>query len=234
MPLITATQAAEKLGVSKRQLHADVRNGLLRQRFPTGASTSPNIPLYDSNEIEQLIEIKKKGLSLPRVAMMAQKAYLTALSVERSLQQIKDIVGIDLQLPDLSEEGVVALHDQATQALQSKHVITPKAVRRWAKTFYVLGPAYFMALEQYLGLEDPWVTYYNLATRIFQEMPVAEIRASSELVAIYGTFQTSYIVMQQSMFFYAQMRYGKRVAYKLFPDATGDMHEEMLALTAVD
>jgi hypothetical protein len=232
MALIPADEAARILGVTKRQLHSNVRSGLLRAHYPTGASVHPSRPLYDADEVAELADIKRRGLSLAEVAMMAHRSYLLSRQLSRAVQRLMDIVGIDLELPDLSREAVSSLHLEVRDAYASLTPLVPKDVLRWAKAFYVMGEEYFAAVEEYLCLDEPWKAYLDLASKIMDGMPSKEVRASTELQAIYGTFQTSRLILRQSAYFYVRERHGKVLAAKMFPDVKGDMHEDMLALTA--
>jgi hypothetical protein len=226
MSLIPADKAASILGVNKRQLSRDVQNGLLRQHYPTGASASPARPLYELEEVVAYADIKKRGLSFAEVAMLAYRSHLGNLRNERVLARLTNVMGIDLELIELTEENIRALHKAAEESYDS--FMTPNEILRWARTFFMMGEEYFEAAQMYLDLEDPWDIYIRLAERVFMEAPYEALRQDPSLNDIYQTFSDARIVLRQAAFFYVRQHHGHTLAVRLFPDASGDMHDELV------
>jgi len=226
MALLQTKEAAKLLGVSLRQFQRDVRTGLVRQHFTNGKAR----PKYDSEEVRELAKIKRNGLSYRQVAMMSQRAWLSCRRVEKELQQIKDLLGIDAQLPDLSEEGVEYLHAKALEDLQNPRVKRPDEVQWWSRTFCALGPEYFEAVEKYQSVPHSYITYIKLAGKMLEDMPTHAIRQNGDLLLVYGGLKSARLALIRSAFFYVYSRDGERKALEIFPDVEGSFHQQMLAL----
>lgn len=226
MEYIDIDEVMKILVVSRRQIQKDVQIGMLRQHFPNGHQK----PMYEREEVMALLGLKRRGMSFRLSAMLSKQAFLTSKRTERRLQLVEDILGIDRQLPDLSESSVLMMHAKATDALKSTNVLKPEEVRAWYKFFLTVGPEYFEAVELYTGNDEPYVTYVELTKKMFREMPLRALQKDEELQLIYGGLKAGRNAMFRSAFFYTYMRHGRREAMRVFPDID-DFHEQMLALS---
>jgi hypothetical protein len=227
MDLITPNEARALLGVSRRQFCRDIKAGLIKRYFPEHQKRAK----YSLEEVKELTKIKKKGCSYKESTMMAQRAYFGLKRMERIVQQLIDAIGLNVQLPDLSEENVAQLHAKAKEDLTNPRALKPAEVLWWANTFRTLGSEYFEAVALFLRVDEPYRPYVELGAKLFKDMPLHAVRNNPDLLFIYGNLKTARQILERSAFFYAHGRFGKRTACTLFPDMEGSFHEQMLALS---
>jgi hypothetical protein len=226
MDYIDVNEVQKILVVSRRQIQKDVQIGMLQQYFPE----SRHKPMYDREEVVALLGLKRRGMSFRLSAMWAKVAMIVSKRTERRLQLIEDILGIERQLPDLSEGSVLMMHAKAIDDSKSTHALKPEEVRAWYKFFLTVGPEYFEAVELYTGNDEPYIPYVELTKKMFKDMPVHALQKNEELQLIYGGLKAGRNAMFSSAFFYTYMRHGRREAMRVFPDID-DFHEQMLALS---
>lgn len=226
MRYIDVDEVMRILTVSRRQVQKDVQIGMLRQHFPNGYHK----PMYEYDEVMALLDLKRRGMSFRLSAMLSKQAFLISKRTERRLQLIEDILGIDQQLPDLSEENVLLMHARAIDDEKSTRVLKPEEVRTWYKFFLTVGPEYFEAVELYTKSDEPYLPYVLLTKKMFKDMPVHAVQKDEELQLIYGGLKAGRNALFHSGFFYVYMRHGRREAMRVFPDID-DFHEQMLALS---
>jgi hypothetical protein len=226
MDYIDVEEAQRILVVSRRQIQRDVEIGMLRQHFPNGAQK----PMYDREEVEALLSLKRRGMSFRLSAMLSKQAFLTYKRTERRLQLIEDILGIDRQLPDLSEGSVLMMHARVVDDAKSERALKPEEVQAWYRFFLTVGPEYFEAVELYTGNDEPYLPYVELTKKLFKDMPIHAIQKDESLLLVYGGLKAGRNAMFRSAFFYTYMRHGRRKAMQEFPDIE-DFHEQMLALS---
>lgn len=224
MNLINSEEASQILAVNKSRLHQMTREGLIRARPVRGAN------MYDPNEVYQLKEIRASDITLVEVAARAARAEMTAYRLERQVTQLINVIGADIPSADITPEAVVAQHLKVEDELASHIPLSVDGVLLWAQTFQSLSEQYFHVVADQFLLEKPWKPYVKLSNKFIRAMPHTRLRRDLELYVAYNYLELARRSMRQAMFFYAFTTYGKRLAYSEFPEAYGDVHEDVMTM----
>jgi DNA-binding transcriptional MerR regulator len=227
MELISSEEAAEILGVTSHRLVQLTREGMLRSKLVSGANK------YDPNEVHKLKQIREANLSLAEVAARAARAEMTAYRLERVVTQLLSVIGADLPSADITPEAVVSLHLKVEDAIKTIRTLNVEDVMFWAQTFQSLSEEYFHVVAKEFETEEPWVKYLELSSKLLKLSPFAKLRNDLELHTAYNFLEMSRRSMRQTMFFYVRTTSGKRLAYKLFPEALNDLHADVMSMVSL-
>lgn len=227
MQLITSEEAAEILGVDKSSVTRMTRDGLLR------AKLAGNANMYDPSEVHQLKTIRETNLSLAEVAARAARAEMAAYRLERQVTQLLSVIGADIPSLDVTPEAVVSLHLRVQDAVQLTGVPSVDDVMSWAQTFQALSEEYFHVVADQFHTDEPWAPYLELSSKLIRDIPHVKLRNDLELNIAYNYLEMARRTMRQTMFFYVRTTSNKRIAYRLFPEALADVHEDVLAMVSV-
>lgn len=227
MELISSEEAAEILGVNRRQVTQLTRDGLLRSKLVGNAN------MYDPNEVHQLREIRASSLTLAEVAARAARAEMTAYRLERQVSQLLDVIGANIPSADIQKDAVVALHLKVEDALKDKGIPTVEDLMYWAQTFQSLSEEYFHVVAKEFETEEPWTPYLNLSNQLLRKTPYARLKTDLELSTAHNFLEMARRGMRQVMFFYVRTTSNKRIAHRLFPESLNDVHEDVLAMVSL-
>ncbi len=227
MELISSEEAASILGVTRRQVTQLTRDGLLRAKLVGNAN------MYDPSEVHQLKEIRASNLTLPEVAARAARAEMTAYRLERQVSQLLDVIGANIPSADLDKDAVIALHLKVEDELKAASVPTVADLMFWAQTFQSLSEEYFHVVAKELSTEEPWASYLQLSNQLLKRMPQKFLKSDLELSTAYNYLEMTRRGLRQVMFFYVRATANKRLAYRLFPESLGDVHEDVLAMVSM-
>lgn len=218
MAQLSAAEAADILGVSDRQLYRYTEDGLIQQ--------APG-RTFDPNEVYALKQIKSEKMTLEKLAIIAQRAYLQSKQQERLISWLMAAIGCDGALLSLEKEDLQSLQDKVERELdRDTFIYSAEEVFEWSRTFQLMGEEYFEALSIFLGSERPWQAYSKLAATMLKHRPEKE---DPELMSAYRTLSLARTTMRQAAYFFAYINYGKHVAYSLFPESKGDFHQKVMA-----
>lgn len=227
MDLITSEQAAEILGVTTGRVRQMLRDGYLRSRLVGQAY------MYDPNEVHQLKEIRKTGVTLVEIAARASRAEMIAYRLERQVTQLLNVIGADIPSVDLRQEAVVALHLKVEDASKSTRIPSIDELLEWAQVFQGLNEQYFHEVEQEFLTDEPWKPYIKLSNNLAKSMPQERLRKDLELNTAYNYLEMSRKHLRQVVFFYVRTTSNKRIAYRVIPEAANDFHEDVFNLLSV-
>lgn len=227
MQYITAKEAAEILNITVRQLHREVRKGMLRQLYPKGYKT----PYYDPEEVSILHTLRKKKISLPEVASLAQQAHMRVMHLEKLVEQLIKAVGADIPHLPLDKESVTALWYKAQQALEEPHRHTLKEILEWSGIFSSIGEEHLMAIESHMTIADPYKVFVELGVRMFKEYPYNHDQDPGTS-SVFRMLNVSRDKLRRAIWSYVSLSSdgGKFLACKMFPKSRGDVHDDILAL----
>jgi hypothetical protein len=222
---IKAKEAADILGFSVRQLSTEVRRGMLKQHFPSGRRT----PYYDAEEVSELAELRKKKISLPEVAAMAQRAHMQSLRQEKLTRQLMTAIGADIPNLPLDREYIVSLWYKLLDDLQAPRRHTLREVLEWSGIFSSLGEEHLQAIETFVGIEEPWKPFAELSMRLYAESPT-NLRNDPASDSVYRLLNVARDKLRHTMKIYMALKKGTVLANKMFPKAGEDVHNDILAL----
>lgn len=229
--LLTTIEASEVLGVSPRRLANLVKQGLIA---PVGMPAAPGRPAtYDANEVAALAKIREDRLSLAAVAMNAERAIQKVQQLERLVHRLAAVVDLRARTLDLDEDSVRSLH---LRVEDEQDALTPPSandILQWASTFQAIGIEYYQCVEKYLGVEEPWEPYLALAAKLLIEVSRDAYKVSLDMQAAKSALKMAQTSLYQASFLYAQQQKGKHEAYRIFPAAAGDMHQDIVSLGLV-
>lgn len=226
MELISSEEAAEILGVDRRQVTRLTKDGMLRAKLISGAN------MYDPNEVLQLREIRSTNLSLVEVAARAARAEMTAYRLEQQVSKLLDVIGANIPSADVRKDAVVALHLRVEDELKNKSPVTVGDLMFWAQTFQSLSEEYFHVVAKEFETEAPWKPYLDLSNLLLQKTPHARMRTDLELSTAHNYLELARRGMRQVMFFYVNTTSNKRIAHRLFPESLKDVHEDVLSMVS--
>lgn len=224
MNLISLTEAAKILGVSKKQVQRKVSGGLLKAHY-LGRYT-----LFNPNDVYELSELENSGLSFTQIALMAKKAHMSAIRSERIVDRLIALLEFDYPIISLDKADVVSLHIRTEDALKQVTSYSLKEVTEWTRVFLAIGEEYFEAIAEYTKSEEPWEPYVKLAQKISLDAPREDILHDREVRIIYGCLSKARTSVRQTAFFYIQSKFGMSIARRLFPESKADVHEDILSI----
>lgn len=227
MDLISSEEAAKILGVTKNYLHHMSRDGYLRSHL-VGQSY-----LYDPNEVHELKEVRKNGITLAEVAARASRAEMIAYRLERQMSRLLNIIGADIPSVDLRPEAVVALHLKIEDASTCTRIPSIEELLEWAHIFQSLNEQYFHEIEREFLTDEPWKLYIKLSNNLAKNMPFDKLRNDLELTTAYNYLEMSRKHLRQVIFCYVRTTSNKRIAYRVIPEAANDFHEDVMSLLSV-
>lgn len=225
MEYIKASEAAQLLCITERQLRREVTKGVIRQHFPKGR----RIPYYDPDEVAVLSEMRSRKMSLAEIAAIAQRTAIQQMRLEKLVQQILQATGADIPLIPVDRESVVALYLKAQDAQEQKRRHSVQEVAEWAGIFSSLGEEHFVAIETYFGVEEPWKVFNLLSRRLYVEYPLA-LQDDPGALTVFRLLNVSRDRMRRTMWAYVATTHSRTLANKLFPKAQGDVHDDITAL----
>lgn len=229
--LITAKEAAGILDCTTNQLRRIARQGSLQVRFDNGQVRGN--ARYKRSEVNALAEIREKKLSLPQVAAMAQRAYVSSRALETRVERLLEVMNIDIPRLPLDKQSVQSMyvHIEDTLAMDPL-ILSPEDVYEWAKRLYGMGEEYFGLIEKYCGDNEPWQKPLKLARKISLDAPNAHIDRQSD--EAYSRFEFARKSLRHAAYFYVREGHGKPIASRLFPETIGDVNQKIMAMMFAD
>jgi len=225
--LIDGYEAGKLLGISKQQVYALVRTGMLRPQYTREKGLNKPL-LFHPEEISAVAEVRsKKGLSVHQIAGQAARAYAVSRQLERRVELLESFLGRKSWPLDMCEEGVISLYAQAQDAQQSPPTDIG-GVMEWARIFIAMGEEYLDLTEAFTGDENCWEVYKNLADIMVIATPFDRLSFDKELEAAYGYLNVGSRNLRATSFFYIRNRFGRREAQRSIESE--DVHEEVLSL----
>jgi len=221
--LVSHKEAASMLGVTVRALRWVLQNGALQRSEVAG-----KVRLTDVSDLARHIS---KGFDLPRVASLTIKALVSANRAERRLDFIEELMGIERDQLELTEEAVATLH-QNTKDLLLEYTDDLEAdeVMEWARTFANITEEYLKAVQYMLDDDEPWHAYISAAQKLYVHAPRSRFWARKDLESAYAYLGSARRHLRQVAYFYIRHS-GKRtkaIANQLFPEMQGEEVDEQI------
>lgn len=184
--LLSVEEVAEILEVTPKHVHALTRRGLLRAYHPEGrALNSPRLYRPDQVEAYRLARDSEHRIDLPVTYNKALQAEVLALTLERRVEQLETLLGLDVPKLLYNETAIRSLFSNVQEALECPPT-APLEIQRWTRVFLGIHPEVFELVERYVGHPRPWEPFENLGRAIrdgFPEEPTAEVRELYKLLA---------------------------------------------------
>ena len=215
-PSVSLREAAKILKVSWMQVRAWGARGLLERSWE-GKELR-----FRLDEVEGLARLLPRGgpADLGTFVARAELAYAKALTVERRIDDLYDLIGANRNTLDLREFAVRALHQSVEEALLETDLPTIQDVRDWAGTFFAMDEAYLLLVEEYVGTKEPWKKLLDLGYKLILEAPFDTFDDSPDLRTAYGYFNAARTQLRSVAYFYCRNRRSAHVADKLFGQQT--------------
>lgn len=221
--LVTAEEAARMLEVGKTTVYWYVRKGYLQPHSSSG-------PLHFSREVvNDLAHARDKSTDLKGVAFTAAQSLALSRMLERRMKMLETLIGSRAEGLPTDEENVLSLYAEAEDDLDEPPT-SMKRVLYWAKIFTAIGEEFFDLLEAYTDSGQAWRSFVDLGVAISKSAPAEKFEVSPDLEAAYRYFEVGRNNLRNAAFLYVRNRYGSRTANKVFEEAVGNVHEEILAI----
>ena len=216
---LSRDEVAAILGLSLRHLDRIVSEGTL----------TCNRGVFDADEVHVLAQLRSRKLSLVDVAMMAQRAEISSRRTERVVRQLLDTFDFGQGLLSLEPSDVIALYLRVEAELEMYNPYNnAREIAGWACTFNMIGEEYFEVVAIHTGSDEPWRPYTSLAAKMLKEAPREEMRTDNALRLAFECLHKARKDMCIAGYNYVRKHHGKVLALRAFPDAKGDVHEDIL------
>lgn len=222
--LLTVDEVAEILGVSTVWVHKLTRDGILRTYHPPGQALNSD-RRYRPYEIEAYKQCRGEGIDIPRTINRAIQAEVRSVALERRVEQLEFLSGLNVPTSPRDGAGVRALVQRAEEEACNPPVKS-EDVMEWGHIYLGLHEEFFELVERYVGHPKPWDPFFRLGQAIRMNAPVGGEAEELKLRQAHGYFNIAYRVLRQASWFYIESRHGRRVANREIPGSS--FHERVL------
>jgi hypothetical protein len=214
--IITIDQAARILGVTVNMVRKLVADCVLRT-VPVAVKGRPK-KHFLRGEVNAYAEIRAKKLTLVDVMMTAERAYALSRSNEKRITQLMNVMGLNDKVLETTEEAVVSLVLQATDAeMQAKEERPSVAtLMHWAKTLYAVNEGYLDLVATHTVSVEPWAPFIHLAQALVDSLNTDDLRANKELEEAYSYIEAARRNLRHVAYFYLWEKRGSQKANKVF------------------
>jgi len=213
--LLSDKEVAAILEVTPQHVHALTRRGLLRAYYPEGRTlNSPRLYRPDQVDAYRRARSEENSIDLPTTYNKALQAEVLTLMLERRVEQLESLLGLDVPKLPYGETGIRSLFSQVQEALESPPT-APLEIQRWTRVFLAVHPEVFELIERYVGHPRPWEPFENLGRVIrdgYPDEPTAEVRELHKL------FAAACRTLRASIVVYITGRHGKNKALEELKD----------------
>lgn len=220
--LLTEAQAAAYLRVGERQLRKMARRGHVKlQQTEHGKA-------YRKSDLRILEGLLTEGV--PTGFVEAKQLVSEVRALTNELNRIKFVVGLDLPKLGTDRDSVISLLLKAEDALREQPTKEPEELMVWARNLQALTEAHLEAITRYTDQKEPWRAFLNLGHKLCAAQDIQVTNESAELTLIYALLNASLRNARRVAYFHVRDLYGKAYARKLFPQAEGCPHEDVIAM----
>jgi hypothetical protein len=209
---ITTTEATQILKVSKAQVLAWAERGLLERTY------FGKMRRYRLDEVEGLSRVLPRGgpFDFGSFAAKADLAYAKSSTLERRVDALYDLFGLNRNTLDLQESKVRGLQEKVEEALLETEQPSVEVVREWAGTLFAVDEAYLSLIEQYVGTKEPWKRLLDLGYKLTVEAPFQLFDERPEYRPAYGYLQAARSQLRSVAYFYCRGHRTGSMADRLF------------------
>ena len=208
--LLTHAEAADALGVSPRWLTELVHQGEVRPAVRHGKIRDA---LYRWVDIHALLELRSKCLDMPSVARMARQAAVVSHSVSDRLDMLCQLLGVESNRLEYSEEAMYQLYVRAYEAVTGNVIFTAEHIIGWSSILNGIDEPYLRLLEDISGCTSPWELYLELANKLAQQR---DQENDTNLAFAHACLESARKSLRHVAYFYVVGRRGSRLADELF------------------
>lgn len=159
---LTSRETAEVLKVSVEMIHVYDRRQLLEAYYPEGRRAGKRFLAEDVYVLAEL-RSEHKGDFLRRLPQIAMRAAVASRRVEKRLDELMYLLGMNDVALSLEKEDIVMLHIQAESILQRRTQSHKSDAMSWAKKLLAINEEYLELVKLHLGDDYPWKPYLDLA-----------------------------------------------------------------------
>ena len=210
--LITATEAAEILGVSVAQVHVVHRNGLLEALHPPGTRKN-NLTgkLFRRDDVVILRDAREQtaGASTARLKQLALQAIVTSRRVEHRLAELTNYLGLEDHSLSLERDDVVALYTRMNELGQDHTMVVHEDLVPWSRQLLGVTAEFLGLVEQHTGDKEPWRVFMRAGKSLTLNCSAG---SSARMYVDHACAN-----LRNVAYFYIRGVYGVRVANKMFP-----------------
>jgi hypothetical protein len=209
--LLSFAETADRLGVTRSHLGHMVRQGYIR---PSKVGRHRNDTWFRSEDVYAVLELRRNGTDLPKLAAMAAKAYRLSLSNAAKLEKLCAFLGLENNRLRTDEDAVFMLHMKVHDTLELElSDLRAGAVMEWASIFNGVDEAYLQVVAEFTKDPEPWLAYLSLANKLMQEQ---NTKPETNLKFAYACLDSARRHLRHVGYFYVSVRSGERLANDLF------------------
>jgi excisionase family DNA binding protein len=220
---LTTAEVSKLLGRSIAHVAHMVRQGTL---IPCG--TEGRRYLFDRDEVETYKSIRALGASPARVAGWAIQAKAAVASLEKRIEAIYEILGLDPTELDRTTSGVSRLYEVAKKRSELDREATPQEVADWARVLHSIDGAYLGLISHVMVDQEPWRVFMAAADAIKTGVSRIQLAGDPVLERSFRALLHARNQLRAVAYLYAQPRIGRRELRLAFTDDSID--QELLGL----
>lgn len=211
--LITQTEAAEILGVTRRHLYNIVRQGRL---FPVDTGSRTSEMLFRVEEVYAMLELKTRRLDLADTTNLAVQAHALSRSTKRQLEKLCQLMGLETHKLDHHEDAMYSLYSRAVHAAaEPLENASGATISEWAASLNAIDESYLRLLEAYTLDQNPWAPFLALANSLMLLMPES-VAGDLDLKFAYTCLDYARKHLRHVAYFYVHTKLGESVAKDTF------------------
>lgn len=220
---LTTPEVAKLLGRSISQVNYMVRQGHL-----SACGTNGTMRLFDRDEIETYRELRAQGASPARVAGWAIQARAAVSALERRLDAVYEILGLDPNELDRTANGISRLYLVAKKRTELDREATPQEVADWARILHGIDGAYLGLVAHVMADQEPWRVFMAVADAVKNGVTRIQLVGDPTLERSFRALLHARNQLRAVAYFYARPRLGRRELRLAFTDDAID--QEILGL----
>lgn len=223
--VVTTKEAAKLFGVTERTIRNYVSRGLLK-RYPGERPKTIYVSLHDLSTVAGLMA---QGMDLPAATDSAVRSLALAANLEKRLERLESLLGVDAVYLPTDEESVVAFYQECSDLLADyTEILSAEVILNWAYRFAAVTEEYLEAVATYTGRSDPWALLLDTAQKLFDSAPRRQFRYRKDLEVAYGYIASARVHLRQVAYFYIRSAYGVRAANKACPEAATSERDDRI------
>jgi hypothetical protein len=228
--LITSAQAAEYLGTTRQVVYWYVRTGRLKRAGKEMGARGRVRHLYREEDVQLLLKRRQEKQpnrgAFDEAVIRATRAESMCRDVERRLDDLYEMLGLQYYPPDLSEDGLRAQHRNASTLASDGPPITPAEALELARQVYRMNEEQLRLIERLLSDPEPWGVYAKAI-----EKSLVEMRDRGEEGAAVSRYLTaSARHLRHVAFEFVRAAYGHVRAEKIVEQSGTDIDESIAAI----
>lgn len=216
--LLSFAETADRLDVTRSHLGHMVRQGYIR---PAKVGRHRNDARFRPEDVHAVLELRRNGTDLSKLAAMAAQARSLSLSNAAKLEKLCAFLGLENNRLRTDEDSVFMLHMKVHDTYELElSDLRAGAVMEWASTFNGIDEAYLQIVSEFTKDPEPWRAYLSLANKMMAEQ---NTKSEANLKFAYACLDSARRHLRHVGYFYVTVRSGERLANDLFVrDAVDD------------